>query len=103
MKNEITNLNQFLFTNFKNSNKAMDVRSIRRRVDTYLVKGKLKKDRLSAHSLRVTSSSLLLDQGCSIIEIQQHLNHTNINTTLRYLYRIGAMKNKVSDKIPVKF
>jgi integrase len=103
MKNKISFTDQHLFTSFKNSNKAMDVRSLRRRIDTYLENAKLKKDRLSAHSLRVTSSSLLLDQGCSILEIQQHLNHRNVNTTLRYLYRLGSMRNKVSEKIPVKF
>lgn len=40
--------------------------------------------RISAHGLRHTAATLLLDAGVSVWDVQAHLRHRNIDSTLRY-------------------
>lgn len=95
--------NEPMFRSTLKNNKAMDVRSLRRRIDTYLLQAGLKKRNLSAHSLRRTSASLAIEANCSLLDLQIHLNHRSPETTIRYIARLDKIKNKVAHKIPIKF
>ena len=92
-----------IFRSTLSNSKQMNVRSLRRRVDHYLKLANLKKSGLSAHSLRRTSASLAVEQGCSLLDLQVHLDHSSPNTTIKYIARLDKMKNKVALKIPIKF
>lgn len=81
----------------------MDVRSLRRRVDVYLKKANLKRRGLSAHSLRRTSASLAIENGCTLLELQIHLDHSSPLTSYRYIARLEKMKNRAALQIPIKF
>ncbi len=51
-------------------------------------------DNVSAHTLRHTHASRLIQSGLSIYEVKEVLGHTDIHTTMRYshLERVDAMK-----------
>ena len=91
-----------VFTPDKYSIKRITPRSLRRRIDYYLSVAGLKRPRLSAHSLRSTSATLLMENGGSLLEIQQHLGHKSPETTIKYIARLDQVANKVADKIPIK-
>lgn len=51
------------------------------------------------HSFRHTHTSLLLEVGVGIKEIQQRLGHTDINTTMNiYAHMTSNMEEKASQK-----
>ncbi|MBF0313613.1 MAG: tyrosine-type recombinase/integrase [Oligoflexia bacterium] len=91
-----------LFTSTAQQRERLTDRSLRRRIDFYLSKACLKRKRLSAHALRATSSTLLMEAGSSLLEIQNHLGHSSPETTIRYLARINQITDRTSEKIPVK-
>jgi integrase len=52
---------------------------------------------LARHSLRHTHTSLLIEAGVGLKEIQQRLGHTNINTTMDiYAHLTADMEEKAS-------
>ncbi|MCK8495565.1 MULTISPECIES: tyrosine-type recombinase/integrase [Spirosoma] len=57
---------------------------IRYIVDKYLRQLGLKREGMSAHSLRHTVGQLLLENGVSLEHVQQHLRHETIETTQFY-------------------
>ena len=57
---------------------------IRYIVDKYLRRQGLKREGMSAHSLRHTVGQLLLETGVSLEHVQQHLRHETIETTQFY-------------------
>ncbi|GAB3898924.1 tyrosine-type recombinase/integrase [Spirosoma agri] len=57
---------------------------IRYVVDKYLRQHGLKREGMSAHSLRHTVGQLLLENGVSLEHVQQHLRHETIETTQFY-------------------
>ncbi|MEE6450498.1 site-specific integrase [Gottfriedia acidiceleris] len=57
------------------------------------------KENLTPHSLRHTHTSLLIEAGVGIKEIQQRLGHTDINTTMNiYAHLTNDMEEKASKK-----
>lgn len=54
---------------------------------------------VTPHSLRQDHTSLLIDAGVGVKEIQQHLGHTDINTTMNiYAHMTKNMEEKASQK-----
>lgn len=69
--------NEFLFKDLK----TYQIRYI---VDKHLNRNGLKREGMSAHSLRHTVGQLLLEKGVSLEHVQQHLRHETIETTQFY-------------------
>jgi len=92
-----------IFRSTEKNKKQMDTRSMRRRVDYYLNRANLKRRGLSAHSLRRTSASLAIENGCSLLELQIHMDHASPMTSYRYIARLEKMKNRAASQIPIKF
>lgn len=55
--------------------------------------------KLTAHSFRHTVATQALRNGCTIMQVQQLLGHTNINTTMIYVHQIAAADNPCSQTI----
>ena len=91
-----------VFTATPNSTERLSTRSLRRRVDHYLSAAGLKRPGLSAHSLRSTSATLIMENGGTILELQQHLGHKSPDTTIRYLARLEKLADKATEKFPIK-
>ena len=77
-------------------------RALRRRIDFYLNQAGLKRPGLSAHSMRSSSASIAMNAGATLLEIQQHLDHSSPETTIRYLARLDKVRDRVSQKIPIQ-
>lgn len=69
--------NESLFVDLK-------THQIRYIVDKYLKRIGLKREGMSAHSLRHTAGQLLLEQGVALEHVQQHLRHETLETTQFY-------------------
>lgn len=91
-----------VFTSSARLSKRMTTRSLRRRVDFYLSRAGLKRAGLSAHSMRTSSATLLMENGGTLLELQQHLGHKSPETTIRYLARLEKVADQAVVKIPIK-
>jgi integrase len=89
-----------IFTASPKSTERLTTRSLRRRIDLYLRMSGLKRKGLSAHSLRSTSATLIMENGGTLLELQQHLGHKSPETTIRYLARIESLADKAIQKFP---
>jgi integrase/recombinase XerC len=69
--------NEFLFAD-------LQTYQIRYIVDKHLKRIGLKREGMSAHSLRHTVGQLLLEQGVNLEHVQQHLRHETLETTQFY-------------------
>jgi site-specific recombinase XerD len=58
------------------------------------------KRRVSAHSLRYACATLALEGGAPVHQVQRHLRHRDIRTTLRYDRAREARRNPTIDAIP---
>lgn len=54
---------------------------------------------LRFHDLRHTCATLLLQEGCSLREIQAYLGHATYTTTMRYAHMEGRSKQNALDKL----
>lgn len=90
-----------LFSSISNKNTGgrMTTRSISRIAKDSLVAAGLESDRLTAHSLRHTAATLALLNNAKPEEVQQMLDHQNINTTLIYSHALDRMKNDSEKKV----
>lgn len=84
----------FISTANRNSGERLTTRSISRIVKDRLVAAGLDSPRWTAHSLRHTAATLSLLNGTPIEEVQQMLNHTNINTTMIYSHHIDKARRQ---------
>ena len=83
----------------KNAGGRMTTRSISRIAKEHLIAAGLESDRLTAHSLRHTAATLALLNNARPEEVQQMLDHQNINTTLIYSHALDRMKNDSEKKV----
>lgn len=68
------------------------------RLKRLLKKAEIKKN-ITPHSFRHTHTSLLIEAGVGINEIQQRLGHTDINTTMNiYAHMNSNMEEKASQQ-----
>ena len=72
--------------------------SISRRFTELLRKNNMKRKELSAHSIRHTSASQLLDHGAGIRYVQELLGHKNPETTAHYTHTQGERLAKIYRK-----
>jgi len=77
---------EYLFTSISNQNKGegLTTRTISGLCKEGLVAIGLDSKEYTAHSLRHTTASLLLEHGCNILEVQRVLRHSSPNTTQIY-------------------
>ena len=83
----------------KNAGQRMTTRSISRIAKGSLIAAGLESDRLTAHSLRHTAATLALLNNAKPEEVQQMLDHRNLNTTLIYSHALDRMKNDSEKKV----
>lgn len=83
----------------KNAGGRMTTRSISRIVKEHLIEAGLESNRLTAHSLRHTAATLALLSNARPEEVQQMLDHQNINTTLIYSHTLDRAKNDSEKKV----
>ncbi len=91
-----------IFRSTKKKPTAMNIRSMRRRVDFYLNQASLKRKGLSAHSLRRSSATLAMEAGIGLLELQIHLDHASPTTTANYIARQERLKNQAARSISLK-
>lgn len=89
----------FISTANRNAGERMTTRSISRIVKSRLVAVGLDSDMLTAHSLRHTAATLSLLNGSSVEEVQQMLDHKNINTTLIYSHHISRANSLAEQRV----
>ncbi len=95
-------MNQPVFKSTQFTETQITDRALRRRIDGYLISAKLKRKGLSAHSLRATSATLLMESGAGLIEIQKHLNHSSPDVTIKYIARMDKITQRTAEKISLK-
>jgi site-specific recombinase XerD len=82
----------YLF-NGKQFDQPYHTRSIQSVMRDAVKKAEITKIDVSPHTLRHSYATHLLEDGINIVQIQQLLGHTNIETTMRYVHLIQpAMK-----------
>lgn len=77
--------------------KGKPVRSVRRAFKTACEKAGIEDFRF--HDLRHTCASHLIMRGASLKEVQEHLGHTNIATTNRYLHLTEEAKKETASRL----
>lgn len=86
--------NNFIFA--RNDGHPQLRKVIETRLNRLLKKAEIKK-KITPHSFRHTHTSLLIEAGVGIKEIQQRLGHTDINTTMNiYAHMTANMEEKAS-------
>lgn len=56
-------------------------------------------DKLTAHSLRHTSNTLLFKAGADLYQVQQHARHSDPKTTEIYLHQVDREKDRSEEQI----
>lgn len=95
-------VNEYLFSNTRDTTKNVGVRNMQRRIKSYFCKIGLSSRLYTTHSLRHTTATILLEQGLNIVDIQGYMRHTSVNTTQIYTSFMQDKKLKslnVSSKI----
>ena len=83
-----------LFTGTSNNQKGTRITetSFSRLVKDIFKKGGFNSKRLTAHSLRHTSSTILYESGANLYQVQMHSRHKNPKTTEIYIHRVEKDK-----------
>jgi len=89
----------FISTANRNKGDRLTTRSISSAVKNRLIAAGFNSPRWTAHSLRHTAATTALLNGASIEEVQQMLDHTNINTTMIYSHHIDKVKRQTESRI----
>lgn len=81
-------------------NKRMDMKSIRQLVKKYtsIAMGTTPKNGYSPHKLRATAASTLIEDGFSIYDVQNLLDHDNVTTTQLYSAHRKNLKKEIIDQ-----
>jgi len=84
-------------------NQRLHTQSISRIIREIFIEIGIKKDSLSAHSLRHSYAQMLLKAGGNIVNISQSLNHKSLSTTTTYMASLSRMDNPVENLIHLNF
>ena len=88
-----------LFASLSNENFGgrLTTYSISQIVKSAFIKVGLNSKRLTAHSLRHSAATAMLQKGVDLVKVQQILRHKNVNTTLIYSHYLERLKNHGED------
>lgn len=94
-------INDYLFvsTSKRNYGAKLTTGSIRRIVNSMLVRANLKKDTIVFHSLRHSFATISLENGMDIREVSKALHHGSIVVTERYVHDMEMRNNKCSSNV----
>jgi len=87
----------FISNSFRNKGQRLSTQAIRIIVKKYLRQIGITDPAISPHSLRHSQATILLQDGFSIYDVQQHLGHSRTSTTEIYL-RYAAEQLKRANK-----
>ena len=93
-----------VFTSLSNNERGhrMNRRSIRRAIDSWLVKAGLKDKNKSGHMLRHTCATLLYKETRDLKAVQETLRHSSINISSKYAHLVDREDNRYTISIPVQ-
>ena len=90
-----------LFIGAGNRNQGrLTTRSVRRLVNRYLIVAGVKRDGLSAHSLRHYTATAALKAGAHPLQVQQMMRHRRFETTQTYIHDLGRIANAAERFVP---
>lgn len=89
----------FASTSHNNTGGRMTTRAISAAVKDRLKAAGFTSDKLTAHSLRHTAGTLALLNGESVVNVQQMLRHSNVETTMIYVHTLDKAKNDCADRV----
>ena len=85
----------YLFENRKRNDHVIHERSVQTIVNSAMTKAGFKSGRFTAHTLRHSFATHLLDNGCDIHTIKILLGHSKIETTMIYLHLQQSKRNSI--------
>ena len=93
-----------VFTSLSNNERGhrMNRRSIRRAIDSWLVKAGIKEKNKSGHILRHTCATLLYRETKDLKAVQETLRHSSINISSKYAHLVDREDNRYTVSIPVE-
>ena len=93
--------NDPLFTGTSNNGKGTRITetSLSRIFKTILKENGFDSSKYTSHSFRHSSATLLKETGASTIQVQQHLRHSQITTTTKYIHSYNKAKDTSEKQI----
>jgi site-specific recombinase XerD len=85
----------------RNRGGRLTTRSISRQVNRYMIKARVKSEKVSPHSLRHSFVTLAIQSGASIVEAQVAARHRSIETTRVYFHEHDRLEAPVEDRIEI--
>lgn len=85
----------FLFESKKSKGNSLHERSLQNIVNAAMKQGGFPSGKYTAHTLRHSFATHLLDNGCDIHSIKELLGHAKIETTMIYLHLQQSKRNSI--------
>ena len=85
----------FLFESKKLKGNSLHARSLQNIVNAAMVKSGFPSGKYTAHTLRHSFGTHLLDNGCDLHSIKELLGHVKIETTMIYLHLQQSKRNQI--------
>lgn len=89
----------FAGTSNNGHGKRLSIQSISTAIKNVFIKAGFDCEKLTAHSLRHTSNTLLFKSGADLMQVQKHARHTDPRTTEIYLHANDREKDKSESQI----
>lgn len=99
-KTEHKNSNSYIFTSPRTKeNKTLSNKALNKVINFYNKKINGATENITVHSIRALSAFNLHSSRNNILEVQEHLNHKNLNTTQIYLSKLQTKDIKYYDDL----